>query len=141
MCIPPSLGKITLDSAIPGTDSRLRPDIVMTDAEKKKVLLVDITVPFKNRSPAFHKARARKESKYTPLAENLRAQGYEVQVHALIVGALGSWDPCNELVLRACRVGRLYARLMRQLMVSDTIRWSRDIYTEHITGHRQYHTE
>ncbi|KAH1173552.1 hypothetical protein KIL84_017391 [Mauremys mutica] len=54
--IPPSLGKITLDTAIPGTDSRLRPDIVMTDAEKKKDLLVDIMVPFKNWSPAFHEA-------------------------------------------------------------------------------------
>ncbi|KAH1166577.1 hypothetical protein KIL84_015749 [Mauremys mutica] len=139
--IPPSLGKITVDSAIPGTDSRMRPDIVVTDAEKKKVLLVDVTVSFENQSPAFHEARARKESKYALLPEALKAQGYEVQVHALIVGALGSWDPRNEPVVRACGVGRRYARLMRQLMVSDTIRWSRDIYTEHITGHREYHTE
>jgi len=27
---------------------------------------------------------------------------------------------------------------MRKLMVSDTIRWSRDIYVEHITGEKQY---
>ncbi|EMP39297.1 hypothetical protein UY3_03470 [Chelonia mydas] len=89
-----------------------------------------------NRSPAFHEAL-----KYTPLADTLRAQGYEVQIQALIVGALGSWDPYNEPVLRACRVGRRYTRLMRQLMVSDTIRWSRDIYTERITGHCQYQAE
>ncbi|EMP28244.1 Tetratricopeptide repeat protein 34 [Chelonia mydas] len=57
---------------------------------------------------------------------------------ALIVGALGAWDPCNECVLRTCGIGRQYAQLMQHLMVSDTIRWSRDIYIEHITGHRQY---
>ncbi|XP_029770124.1 uncharacterized protein LOC112104265 [Terrapene carolina triunguis] len=136
--ILPSLGNITINSAIPGTDSRLRPDIAVTDAEKKKVLMVDMTVPFENRSPAFHEARARKALKCTPLADTLRAQGYEVQIHALIVGALGSWDPHNKAVLRACGVDRCYARLMRQLMVSDTIRWSRDIYMEHITGHRRY---
>ncbi|EMP31158.1 hypothetical protein UY3_11720 [Chelonia mydas] len=57
---------------------------------------------------------------------------------ALIVGALGTWDLCNERVLQTCGIGRCYARLMRRLMVSHTIRWSRDIYIEHITGHRQY---
>ncbi|XP_053886307.1 uncharacterized protein LOC128838280 [Malaclemys terrapin pileata] len=139
--IPPSLGKITVDSTIPRTDSRLRPDIVVTNAEKKKVLIVDVTVPFENRSPAFHEARARKVLKYTPLADPLRTQGYEVQIHALVVGALGAWDTHNEPVLRACGVVQCYAQLMRQLMVSDTIRWSRDINTEHITGHRQYQVE
>ncbi|CAM4407670.1 unnamed protein product [Lepidochelys olivacea] len=47
-------------------------------------------------------------------------------------------DPCNERVLRTCGIGRCYAWLMRGLMVLDTIQWSRDIYIEHITGHRQY---
>ncbi|XP_027673752.2 uncharacterized protein LOC114018411 [Chelonia mydas] len=81
--IPLSLGKITVDSAIPGTDSRLRPNIIVTDTEKKKVLMVDVTVPFKNRSQAFHKARAQKALKYTSLADTLRAQGYDVQIHTL----------------------------------------------------------
>ncbi|XP_043377449.1 uncharacterized protein T26G10.4-like [Chelonia mydas] len=139
--IPPSLGKITINSAIPGTDSQLRPNIIVTNAEKKRVLMVDITVPFENRSPAFHEARAWKVLTYTPLANTLRAQGYKVQIHAVVVGALSAWDPHNEPVLRTCGVGRRYARLMRQLMVSDTIRWSRDIYTEHITGHHQYQVE
>lgn len=54
--IPPSLGKITVDSAIPEPDSQLRPDIVVTNVEKKKVLMVDVTVPFENGSPAFLEA-------------------------------------------------------------------------------------
>ncbi|KYN21284.1 hypothetical protein ALC57_06383 [Trachymyrmex cornetzi] len=28
--------------------------------------------------------------------------------------------------------------MMRRLIVSDTIRWSRDIYVEHVSGTRQY---
>ncbi|KYN32598.1 hypothetical protein ALC56_13079 [Trachymyrmex septentrionalis] len=28
--------------------------------------------------------------------------------------------------------------MMRRLVVSDTIRWSRDIYVEHVSGIRQY---
>ncbi|CAM4585880.1 unnamed protein product [Lepidochelys kempii] len=139
--ISPSLGEVAVNCAISGTDSPLRPDVVVTNETQKKIILVDITVPFENRTPAFREARARKLEKYAPLADTLRAKGYEVQLDALIVGALGAWDPCNERVLRTCGIGRRYARLMRRLMVSDTIRWSRDIYIEHITGHRQYQEE
>lgn len=31
-----------------------------------------------------------------------------------------------------------YCHLMRRLMCTDAIRWSRDIYVEHVTGVRQY---
>ncbi|KAM7174680.1 uncharacterized protein RBU57_001206 [Macrochelys suwanniensis] len=129
---------VAVNRAVPGTDSQLRPDIVITDEVGKKIILVDVTIPFENRTPAFRAARARKLEKYAPLADTLRSKGYEVHTDAFLVGALGAWDPCNERVLRTCGVGRHYARLMRRLMVSDTIRWSRDIYTEHVTGHRQY---
>ncbi|XP_043391142.1 uncharacterized protein LOC122463740 [Chelonia mydas] len=136
--IAPRLGEVAVNCAIPGTDSPLRPDVVVTDEAQKKIILVDITVPFENRTPALREARARKLEKYAPLADTLRAKGYEVQMDALIVGALGAWDPCNERVLRTSGIGRRYTLVMRRLMVSDTIRWSRDIYIEHITGHRQH---
>jgi hypothetical protein len=61
-----------------------------------------------------------------------------VFLDAFIVGALGGWDPANEVVIRHLRLGYQYCKLMRKLMVSDTIRWSRDIYVEHITGEKQY---
>ncbi|XP_075772826.1 uncharacterized protein LOC142824999 [Pelodiscus sinensis] len=137
--LPPTLGTVAEDSTVPGTNSLLRPDIVITNEEAKKIVMVDVSVPFENRSAAFRAARLRKIAKYTPLADTLRARGYTVEIYALLVGALGSWDPQNEPVLEACGIGRRYAGLMRRLMVSDTIRWSRDIYTEHVTGHRQYH--
>ncbi|KAH1187904.1 hypothetical protein KIL84_012423 [Mauremys mutica] len=39
--IAPHLGEIAVNRAIPGTDSLLRPDIVVTDEDRKKIILVD----------------------------------------------------------------------------------------------------
>ena len=36
------------------------------------------------------------------------------------------------------QVSRRYARLMRKLIVSDTVRWGRDMYVEPQTGRRQF---
>lgn len=92
---------------------------------------MNVTIP-------FNEASSLKVGKYAPLANTLRVRGYEFQVHIQIVGALDAWNPNKEPVLTACSVSPPYAWLMKQLMVSDDIRWSRDIYTECITGHRQY---
>ncbi|CAM5097670.1 unnamed protein product [Natator depressus] len=132
------LGEVAVNCAIPRTENQLQPDVVITNEAQKKIILINITVSFENRTPAFHEAQARKLEKYAPLAYTLRTKGYKVQMDALIVGALSAWDPCNECVLQTCGIGQRYAWLMRCLMVSDTIRWSRDIYIEHITGHQQY---
>ncbi|XP_071575805.1 uncharacterized protein T26G10.4-like [Temnothorax nylanderi] len=116
----------------------LRPDLVIRHEPSKSVVICDVTVPFENRWQAFKDARERKLAKYSPLAEALQRKGYRVVVTAFVVGALGSWDPTNEGVLRLLRVGSAYATMMRRLIVSDTIRWSRDIYVEHVSGVRQY---
>ena len=79
-----------------------------------------------------------KIDKYRSLVDELKEKGYTVDLDAIVVGSLGSWDPANERVLRTFKIDRRYAKLMRKLIVSDTIRWSRDIYVEHITGMRQY---
>ncbi|KAH1177573.1 hypothetical protein KIL84_011275 [Mauremys mutica] len=85
--------------------------------EQKKIIVVDVTVSFENRTLAFREAQARKLEKYAPPADTLRAKGYEVQMDVLIIGALGAWDPCNEQVLQTCGISRHYAQLMRRLMV------------------------
>lgn len=136
--IPPPMGKVTVTSAIPGTGSQLWPDIIVTNEDRKKIIMVEVTVPFENRTPAFHDAWARKVEKCAPLAETLRAKGYQVQTNALIVGALGAWDSSNKRVLKECGIGQCYTWMMWQLMVLDAVRWSRDTYIEHITGHQQY---
>ncbi|XP_039309677.1 uncharacterized protein LOC120358703 [Solenopsis invicta] len=134
-------GEKRVNQRIEGIDGELgelRPDLVIRHEPSKSVVICDVTVPFENRWEAFEDARARKIAKYSPLAEELQRRGYRVVVTAFVVGALGSWDPRNEAVLRLLRIGTPYASLMRRLMVSDTIRWSRDIYVEHVSGTRQY---
>ncbi|XP_034483224.1 uncharacterized protein LOC117788549 [Drosophila innubila] len=64
-------------------------------------------------------------------------RGYRVHVDAIVVGALGTWDPINERVLKLLHVSRSYDSLMRRLIVSETVHWSRDIYVEHVSGTRQ----
>ncbi|CAM2120230.1 unnamed protein product [Caretta caretta] len=75
--IAPRLGEVTVNCAIPGTDSQLCPDVVVTDDAQKKIILVDVTVSFGNRTLAFREARAHKLEKYATMADTLRAKGYE----------------------------------------------------------------
>lgn len=123
---------------IDGEPGELRPDLVVRHEPSKCVVICDVTVPFENRWESFEEARARKIAKYSPLAEALQRKGYRVVVTAFVVGSLGSWDPANEAVLRVLHIGSAYAAMMRRLVVSDAIRWSRDIYVEHVSGVRQY---
>ncbi|XP_044758242.1 uncharacterized protein LOC123316299 [Coccinella septempunctata] len=136
--IPARMGVIHVNKRVPGSDSALRPDIVVVDETRSRLTVVDVAIPFEGGPLALERARDAKLAKYAALAEEMRAKGWETTVDALIVGALGSWDQANEPVLKRCAVSPRYATLMRRLMCSDTIRWSRDIYVEHVSGVRQY---
>ncbi|XP_049946524.1 uncharacterized protein LOC126439393 [Schistocerca serialis cubense] len=129
---------IRINQAVIGDSSGLRPDLVITDEAAKSVTIVDVTIPFENRRIALDNARQLKKIKYADVARGLAARGYSVTVDALVVGSLGAWDRQNDAVLRHLGIASRYCQLMRRLMVSDTIKWSRDIYVEHITGHCQY---
>lgn len=133
-----NLGAIQVNKRTPDNIDQLRPDIILRNERDRKVHIIDITCPFENGPDAFVGARNHKLAKYRATADGFRAQGYETTVDSFIVGALGGWDPANEGVLRALSIAPRYASKMRGLMVSDTIKWSRDIYVEHVTGRRQY---
>lgn len=68
-----------------------------------------------------------------------------MRVEAIVVGSLGSWDPKNcicskhstSISWNNCICSKKYMQLMRNLIVSDTLRSSRNIYTEFITGMKQ----
>nr|XP_045589259.1 uncharacterized protein LOC123751200 [Procambarus clarkii] len=126
---------ITANQQIPGIDSNLRPDIVLE--KNGEVLLVDVTCPFENGEASLDEARLRKEQKYAPIAAALRRTYKQVTVHAFIVGSLGSYDPRNDKLMNRL-ASKKYQKLFRKLCVTDTIRWSRMIYIEHVTGARQY---
>ncbi|GFV01741.1 uncharacterized protein TNCV_2704351 [Trichonephila clavipes] len=114
----------------------LRPDLVATVGNT--LYIIDVTIPFENRKESFVAAANRKVEKYSTLILFFNQMGYESeQVVPIIVGSLGAWDPANDKFL--CKVAtRRYLRTMKRLCVSDTIRWSRDIYIQHLTGKKQY---
>ncbi|XP_026462916.1 uncharacterized protein LOC113365616 [Ctenocephalides felis] len=134
----PADGALYANQPIPEYDGQERPVIVIIDNREKTAAIIDIAVPFENRTEAFQTTRQLKKDKYAALAEHFRAKGFRTTVDAFIVGSLGGYCSRNWTALAALKVNKKYAVLMKRLMVSDTIRWSRDIYVKHITGHRQY---
>jgi hypothetical protein len=129
---------VQVNQTIPGLHDELRPDLLIVNGVEKSAAIIDVAMPFENRFAAFEAARNETKAKYDHIADHYRCQGYDVIVDAFIVGALGGWDPANEHIINFLKLGRQYCRLMRRLMCTDAIRWSRDVYVEHLTGQRQY---
>lgn len=112
-----------------------RPDPVIKRESDGKVFIIEVTVPFDNRIAVFKDAAETRSNRYLALRDEHSAQ-QPAEIITFIVGALGAWDPANDLLLsKIC--SRSYAHLMRKLCVSEVISYSRDIYIEHLTGTRQ----
>ena len=119
------------NEAVVGT---LRPDLVIV--RNGSATVIDVTIPFENRLEALAEARRVKCEKYQPLAEALSTRSTNVSVEAFVVGSLGSWDKGNDTLMKML-CSRRYLSIFNKLCVSDVIRYSRDIYVEHITRMRQ----
>ncbi|XP_075530124.1 uncharacterized protein LOC142563455 [Dermacentor variabilis] len=113
----------------PVGSTNLRPDIVLVHGEE--AIILDVCCPFDNRLEAFAAARAAKVAKYEPVRSHLAQRYQRVTVDAIVIGALGSWDPGNDSVLRRL-CSRSYLRLFKKLAVSDVISASRTIYHKHV---------
>ncbi|GFT89900.1 uncharacterized protein NPIL_582491 [Nephila pilipes] len=98
-----------------------------------EVFIIDFTVTFEDRLKSLASARQGKIDMYLPIVEHLRREGNTAHVDAIVVSSFGSWDPENDDALAQMGVSKKYARLMK-LICSDTIRWGRDIYIQHLTG-------
>ncbi|XP_071447570.1 uncharacterized protein [Hetaerina americana] len=128
-----------VDRKVEGDHSLLRPDVVVTEIPGGTVHIINVTVPFENRLEALHAARAAKLAKYDDLAARLRCRlqfKQEVRLGALVVGSVGSWDKENDQIPSRLHRGRVVT--LRKKMVSATVKWSRDIYCEHVSRQRQY---
>ncbi|KAK3917034.1 hypothetical protein KUF71_026046, partial [Frankliniella fusca] len=90
-----STKNLRIERAVPEADSRLMPDLVVIDNDRKLAIIVDVACPFDNRQDAFLEKRNEKISKYTPICNILKTKGYRAIVDAVLVGSLGSWDPAN----------------------------------------------
>lgn len=68
---------------------------------------------------------------------------FNAGLEAILVGSLGAWGRRNDKMLqRIC--SNKYLKVMRKIMVSENIAYSRDVYHEHLnllpqdSGGRQY---
>ncbi|XP_075723822.1 uncharacterized protein T26G10.4-like [Rhipicephalus microplus] len=113
------------------SDTGLCPDLVLVRG--KEALEIDVACPFENTPEAFTNTRNYKLTRYQPVADYLRRRYQRVTVAAVIVGALGAWDPANDRVLLRL-YSRSYLRLMKKLCVSEVVAASRTIYHAHM-GH------
>ncbi|GBN17410.1 hypothetical protein AVEN_61826-1 [Araneus ventricosus] len=114
---------------VPGT--RLKPDLIIE--ANSEILIIDVTVTFEHGKQSFERARQRKLDWYSCLIDRFKTPTNRVEVIAFVMGALGSWGR-----LMRKFTSRAYLAKFRHLCVCDTIRWSRDIYTEYVTGIRQF---
>ena len=114
--IPRDMGEVFLEQQIPGDPECNRPDLVIINREKNKIIVVDVTMPFEGEPRSLAEARETKLQKYSDLKTWLQGKYNEVELEAFIVGALGSWDLDNEPVLRMLHIGRNYSKLFRRLL-------------------------
>ncbi|CAL1299401.1 unnamed protein product [Larinioides sclopetarius] len=133
--ITPKAQILFRNQPIPGFTTHNKPDIVV--AHQNNIYIVDVCCPFENKREAFDIARDRKVENYTPLIDYFKTPSNNVQIVPFVVGALGAWDPRNDWFMKKF-VTNSYLNLFRKLCVSDVLRWSRDIYIEHLSGIRQY---
>ncbi|KAK3927015.1 Retrovirus-related Pol polyprotein from type-1 retrotransposable element R2 [Frankliniella fusca] len=129
---------LRIEKTIPGVNSRDKPDLVIIDNSSKVAVIIDVSCPFDNRYTAMEEKRLEKVQKYLPFATALNDQGFDTVVDAVVVGSLGSWDPANESAMALLGIPEKRRKAVKKLIVSDVIRWSRNIYVEHVSGSRQY---
>jgi len=113
-------------------DEGLRPDIILKKGDE--ALILDITIPYENRPQAFETARNEKKRKYSNIATLLSRDFKKVTTDAIIVGALGAWDPKNDHILKRF-INKKFLPRFRKLCVSETITHTRQIFQKHVLGH------
>ncbi|KAG8235787.1 hypothetical protein J437_LFUL016119 [Ladona fulva] len=133
----PSEWDVTVNKIVEGVNSSLRPDLLVRESCEGFIHIFDVAVSFDNRPLAFTKARKLKIRKYSSLANSLRHSlgcKFQVTLDALVIGSLGSWDQKNDRIFERLHISGKKARIIKEKMVSIAIKWSRNIYIEHVTG-------
>ena len=87
------------------TDTRLRPDIVIWSKSTKKVIIIELTVPWEENIETAHE---RKMLKYQDLTDECREKGWKIWCMAIEVGVRGFagqsiWRCCGTLGIIAKR--------------------------------------
>ena len=74
-----------------------KPDICVLSESEKKLYIIELTVPFEPNIPKSHQYKV---DKYTPLANDVRENGYEPILLALEIGSRGYISKDNNKILR-----------------------------------------
>ncbi|DAZ97181.1 TPA: hypothetical protein N0F65_004031 [Lagenidium giganteum] len=134
-----SNGRLTLrvNSTVPDFDGpTLKPDIQLYDALHKRAVISDLAVAFEDHpsdtTSNFDRIWDTKTTKYAPLKEFLKRQGYSVSLSALIYGSLGSIAPSNYQVYTE-HLGLLKrdTRRLEYQLSTDHIKASKRIWAGH----------
>lgn len=113
---------------------KLRPDLVLV--KDTSAIVLDVAVTFEINLKVFDVAKDTKIQKYKDIAKPLRNTYKDVRTEAIVAGILGSWDSKNDKTLfRLC--SKKHIQLMRKLIVSYTLRYSRDIFVEYTYNKKQ----
>ena len=122
-----------LDTQIvfPVVTTTQRPDLVVWNAEKKHVLIMELTVPWEDN---FEQAEERKEERYADLIDACKDKGWETEYYHLAVGCRGYVDRKiatlfrNRFGLQSNKVKRLIKDLQEAAEKSSLFVWlKRDV--------------
>jgi len=117
---------------------RVRPDIVAMDALNKEIYIIDVTCAFESSVQAMEEVRQLKIAKYQPESLEWANRGYSVTSDAVVVGALGSWYPKNDQVLKKAGILSSDLRNLKRLIIEGAIEVSKSIFWEHVMGTRYF---
>lgn len=123
-------GEVTTDRSVAEANSRLRPNIVVQEGDT--VSIIDVCCPFENGAEALLEAEQRKVEKYDILKQHFLSTGLKCEVFGFVIGALGTWHPNNEQVLRRLGMSKSYKNLFQKLCCTDVIQGSTDIYRHYL---------
>lgn len=139
LAMPEDARRMTrVEKTVEGSGSLDKPDIVLIDERRRSAVIVDVCCPYDKRYGGLEAARMHKEVKYQHLVQFLEGKGLKASAQALVVGALGSWDPKNKEVLTYLSIPNFKHQQLARKCVSSAIAWSRNIYMEHVTNKRQF---
>ncbi|PAA83255.1 hypothetical protein BOX15_Mlig015271g1, partial [Macrostomum lignano] len=116
---------------LPG--SGLRPDISVEDPARGRRLLIEVKTPMEAGPTTYSRKHRAVCEKYAGLTQRLKEDA-PTALATLCVGALGSWSPHNNTILRAAGLAERVIRSLQRQLALHCIHWSRNSWVEHCTG-------
>ena len=119
------------------SDRNLRPDIQVTCDSAKAFYIIDVKTPY-DTVTNFDNAASRNMQHYKELQSDIRSalSGWRVHIYTVIVGALGSWAPANDSVLKELGLRDSTVNSLRSQCVISSTEISAMIWNSHNHGHR-----